>query len=81
MKHIKPRERNARPSQVVSIVATEIIHTDAANDRGASQPRKTRPSVARIERVLGKGQYLGAGRKVSAFVWLDDSPLVAANET
>lgn len=76
MKHIKPRERNARPSQVVSIVTTEIIHTDAVNNRGAHQFRKTRPSVARIERVLGKGQYLGVGRKVSAFVWLDDEPEV-----
>lgn len=76
MKHIKPRERNARPSQVVSIVATQIIHTDAANDGGACQLPRTRPSIARIERVLGKGQYLGVGHKVSAFVWLDDAPEV-----
>lgn len=76
MKHIKPRERNARPSQVVSIVVTQIINTDAANDGVARQVHKTRPSVARIERVLGKGQYLGVGHKVSAFVWLDDEPEV-----
>lgn len=74
MKHINPSERHARPNQLVSIVATSIIHTEAANDRGAYQFLKARPSVTRVVRVIGKGQYLGSKNKVRAFVWLDDVP-------
>lgn len=71
MKRIKPSERHARTNQVVSITAVSIIHTKAANDRGAFSYLKSRPSVMRVERVIGRGQYLGDGKKVSAFVWLD----------
>lgn len=76
MKRINPSERNARPMQVVSIVAVSKIHTAAANDRGAFSYLKSRPPVTRIKRVVGKGQYLGFNRKVTAFVWLDDEPVV-----
>jgi hypothetical protein len=76
MKRSKPSERNARTNQVVSIVAVRTIHQVAANDRGAFSYLRLRPSVTRIERVVGKGQYLGDGKKVSAFVWLDSEPAV-----
>lgn len=76
MKRIKPSERSARPNQVVSIVAVHTIHKEAANDRGAFSYLKSRPSVTCIERVVGTGQYLGFGKKVSVFVWLDDEPEV-----
>lgn len=72
MKHSKPSERSARPNQVVSIVATRIIKTDAANDRGTFSYLKSQASTKRVERVVGRGQYLGLGKKVTAFVWLDE---------
>lgn len=72
MKHSKPSERRARPNQVVSIVATRIIKTDAVNDRGAFSYLKSQASTRRLERVVGRGQYLGSGKKITAFVWLDE---------
>lgn len=72
MKRSKPSERNARPNQVVSIVAVQTIHKEAANDRGAFSYLKSRSSVTRIARVVGRGRYIGVEKKVSAFVWLDD---------
>jgi hypothetical protein len=73
MKRFNPSERNAFTNQFVSITAVSIIHTKAANDRGAFSYLKKRPSVTRVERVVGKGQYLGDGKTVSAFVWLEES--------
>jgi len=74
MKHIKPTERHAFPSKVVSVVAVTIHKNNAANDKGAFSYLKSRPSVTRVERVVGTGQYCGYGKKVSAFVWLDEEP-------
>lgn len=76
MKRIKPSERNPRPNQVVSIVATSIIRAGSANNRSPCSFPKTRPAATRTERVIGKGQYVGCERKVTAFVWLDDEPEV-----
>ena len=76
MKRFNPAERNAFTNQFVSITAVSIIHTNAANDRGAFSYLKTRPSITRIEHVVGKGQYLGDGKSVSAFVWLDESTVL-----
>jgi len=76
MKRSKPSERHARTNQVVSILAIRTIKNEAANDKGAFPYLRSRPSFTRVERVVGRGQYLGDGRKVSAFVWLDDEPEV-----
>lgn len=75
MKRIKPSERNARPNKVVYIVATSIIRA-AANDRSANLFPKAHLPATRIERKVGKGQYLGYKNKVTAFVWLEDEPEV-----
>jgi len=75
MKRIKPTERYAFPNKVVSIVAVRTLHPkEAANDRGAYSYLKARPSVTRVERVVGNGVYFGFEKEVSAFVWLDEQP-------
>lgn len=72
MKRIKPAERNARPFQVVSIVAVRYL-VEAANERVILDRRPPRPVPHRqCEWVVGKGKYLGHERTVWAFVWLDD---------
>jgi hypothetical protein len=71
MKRIKPSERHARTNQVVSITAVQTIRNQAANDKGSFSFLKSRPSVTRVERIVGRGRYLGDGRRVSAFVWLE----------
>ena len=76
MKSFKPTERHAFRDKVVSIVTVSFIHHKASNDRGAFSYLKTRPSVTRVERVIGKGQYWGLEKEVSAFVWLDEQPEV-----
>lgn len=75
MKRIKPSERNARPNQVVSIVATSIIRA-TANDRSANLFPNAHQPATRIERKVGNGQYLGYNNKVTAFVWREDEPEV-----
>lgn len=45
--------------------------------------QKTRPSAPRTEhKTAAKGQYFGDGKRLTAFVWLDDVPTEdAANDS
>ena len=81
MRRFKPAERKARAQQVISITATRYV-TEAANDSRIAKRNPTQAvSPKKVEYVVGKGQYLGFQRKVTAFVWLDDGNYpVAANE-
>lgn len=81
MRRFKPAERKARAQQVISIIANRHV-VEAANDSRIAMRKPTQaPSPKKVEYVMGKGQYLGFQRKVTAFVWLDeDNSLVAANE-
>ncbi|MBY0577916.1 MAG: hypothetical protein K2P57_02610 [Burkholderiales bacterium] len=78
MKCNNPSERNARPYQIVTIVEVRTIRIKAANDRCVIAGMDTQKDIRRTERIVGKGQYLGFGNTITAFIWLDQPQVMEA---
>jgi hypothetical protein len=87
-KHTPYVDRTPKAGVTIPLVVTRIIEVPAdqvakpaANQRSGKVNYQAKPKAAkqapqtpqRVERKLyGKGQYIGNGDRLTAFVWLDD---------
>jgi hypothetical protein len=90
-KHIKREDGTPRAGKTIPLVITRIVETPAPQAANDSRPsklnyqakskkpeKKESPARVKVERqIRATGKFIGDGKKLTAFVWLDDDNVPA----